>query len=159
MANLRILFLTIFLVFSLINISIISTEVKENPEENSSEVLENKDNEEEEFNQEDASGNVLDEDEGKNALKDLGFEGKEFLTNEEMKTLYNKVFLSKEFEDPQEKEFYEKLVADATKELPEKILSNEIRGYFEIQHLMKFIQESQMGEEEQNIPEDAKEDM
>ena len=107
--------------------------------------------EEEEFNPDDAQGNVLDEEEGKNALRDLGYDTKEFLTKEEMVALYGHVFLEKEYTEEEEKHFYENLVVKAIKDLPEKVLNTEVRKHFDIQFLMKYIQEAEPTEEEEEI--------
>ena len=102
---------------------------------------------------ENAQGNILDEA-GKEDLKELGFDTKEVLTAEEMRTLYKKVLLKAEISDPQEREFYEKLIENVMKEVPAEVKQAAVRDFFEIPFLMKYVDQSGMkGEEGEAMPE------
>ena len=158
MANLKLFLLSIFLIFAIMTCSITAEETEKKTEVNNAagenadaqseageevEVGEGEEEGEGDFNPEEAQGNVLDEEEGKNAMKELGFDTKESLTKAEMIALYEKVFLKKEYSEAEEKKFYEDLVNSASKDVPDKVLNSEVRNYFDIQYLMKYIQQDQ----------------
>lgn len=111
-----------------------------------------------------AQGNIFDES-GAAEMKELGFDTKETLTREEMKVLYEKIFLKKEVNDPQEIEFYHKLIEKTLTDIPESVKIADVRQYFEVSFLMKHIdkeEEPAEGEKpagEATTPEGAKEDM
>merc|ERR1712032_689456 len=186
MANLKLLLLSIFLIFTIMTSSITAEEAAAAPtSENKAEASPEKDASAEvvppegeqpldeghagdedfgEGNPDEASGNILDEA-GKDDLKNLGFDTKEFLTQDEMLTLYRKVLLKEEITDPEEKTFYEKLIEKVMKEVPERVNQADIRNFFDIPFLMKYVDQSQLppeqGEEmpDEPVPEGAKEDM
>jgi len=85
-------------------------------------------------------GNLLDEG-GNEIIASLGLEKKENLNKEEMKNLYEKVFFKKEITENEEKEFYNKIIANVIAGLPEEVKMAEIRNYFDVQYLMKFVEE------------------
>ena len=181
MANLKVFLLSIFLIFAIMTTSI-TTEEAAAATENKAEVNAET-NEEEAHNEEheeiggedvhdvnddetdpgDAQGNILDEEAGKEELKNLGFDTKEFLTTEEMRTLYTKVLLKAETADAEEKAFYEKLIEKVMKEVPEQVKQADIRNFFEIPFLMKYVEQGEKEEEGENMAEGAeatpKEDM
>ena len=164
MANLKLFLLSIFLIFTIMTSSIITEEAavaatadSTIQEEHSSEAHEGEEGEEahegeegeeaheSEEGQEGEEGeeveegqprNILDES-GDQDMKELGFDTKEFLTTNEMKTLFEKVFLKKDITDPEEIEFYKKMIDNIMKEIPEKVQKEEIRNYFEVDFLMK----------------------
>merc|ERR1712084_32351 len=107
-------------------------------------------------NEQPPQGNILDEA-GKEDMKELGFDTKEFLTNEEMRTLYNKVFFKSEITDPQEKEFYAKLIDKVMKEMPEKVPQAEVRNFFDIPFLMKHVEQEPQDMDNAEAPEVAPE--
>merc|ERR1712032_15848 len=186
MANLKLLLLSIFLIFAIMTSSITTEEAAAAPaSENKAEASPEKDASasvvppegeqpldqghagDEDFgepNPDEASGNILDEA-GKDDLKNLGFDTKEFLTRDEMLTLYKKVLLKEEISDPEEKKFYETLIEKVMKEVPERVNQADIRNFFDIPFLMKYVDQSQLppeqGEEmpDEPVPEGAKEDM
>merc|ERR1712032_623556 len=63
-------------------------------------------------------GNIID-DVGHKDLKDLGFDTKEFLTKNEMKILFQKIFLKEVMTDKGERQFYKNLIEFViTREIP-----------------------------------------
>ena len=176
MANTKLILLSIFLIFAIMTNSIATEEAAaatENKAEAQSEAHEGEEEHEHEgamegegegegegeMNPEDAQGNILDEA-GKEDLKELGFDVKESLTTDEMKTLYQKVLLKAEISDPQEREFYEKLIENVMKEVPAEVKQADIRNFFDIPFLMKFVDQSGMqggpeGAEGEDMPQEG----
>ena len=72
---------------------------------------------------------------------DLGYDKMEFLTVDMMKNLYLKIFFKKEVKEPEEIEFYNKEAEIVLKAIPENAPLAEVRNYFEIQFLMKYVKE------------------
>ena len=67
--------------------------------------------------------------------------------------LFKTVLLKAEVTDPQERAFYEKLIENVMKEMPETVKQADIRNYFEIPFLMKHVDQSAMpaGEEGEEV--------
>lgn len=127
--------LKIFLLIIFINLSFISSE--DNIENNSTiDELNSDDN--------------LEEDElGPSAIiRELGFDKEEFLTHKEMRIIYEKIFFQRELNE-KEKIFFENMIQNILKEIPDKIEKNDIKKYFDIPFLMKFMsEESSLGDTE-----------
>ena len=103
------------------------------------------------------SGNLLDEG-GIEIIASLGYDQKENLNKEEMRTLFENVFFNREIVDNEEKEFYSKIIDNVLGALPEQIAMAEIKNYFDVQYLMKFIEEGMApadAEEGQETPKDS----
>ena len=62
-----------------------------------------------------------------------------------MKTLYKTVLL-KESVTGEEREFYEKLIDTVILDVPAEIKQADIRNYFEVQFLMKYVDQPEQGE-------------
>jgi len=97
-------------------------------------------------------GNLLDEG-GDEIISSLGYDKKENLTVEEIKTLYQKVFFKREIVDEEEKQFYNKIIENAIAGLQDQIPVSDLRNYFDVQYLMRFIEEGtsqeDIGEEQE----------
>lgn len=102
-------------------------------------------------------GNLLDEG-GNEIIASLGFDKKENLDKAEMKNFYEKVFFKREITDSEEREFYNKIIENVIATLPEEIKMSEIRNYFDVQYLMKFIEEGVPPAEDEEEPQDAAKD-
>lgn len=85
-------------------------------------------------------GNLLDEN-GDEIIKSLGFDTKETFSKDEMKKLYENVFFKKDITDEEEKEFYRKIIDNVYSGLPDTVNASELRNYFDVNYLMKFIEE------------------
>lgn len=112
---------------------------------------------EQENGEEDIQGNLLDEG-GIEIIASLNFDKKENLNKEEMRTLYEKVFYKREITDSEEKEFYNKIIENVVAALPEEVKLAEIRGYFDVQYLMKYIEEGVPADQGDEEPQDASKD-
>lgn len=115
------------------------------------------DHDHEHEHEDEIQGNLLDEG-GNEIIASLGFDKKENLNKEEMKNLYEKVFFKREITDNEEKEFYSKIIENAVAALPEEVKMAEIRNYFDVQYLMKYIEEGVPSMEGQEEPQDASKD-
>lgn len=113
--------------------------------------------EHEQEQEEDIQGNLLDEG-GIEILASLGFDKKESLNKNEMKTLYEKVFYKREITDSEEKEFYNKIIENVVAALPEEVQLSEIRNYFDVQYLMKYIEEGVPANQPEDEPQDTSKD-
>ena len=140
MANLKLLLVSIFLIFAIITSSISTEEIESKTEDAqiSEEQIpkgqEGEGEDEDEVNPGEGKENLLDENDNVD-MKELGFDTKEFLTRAEMKTLFEKVLLKIEITDPEEKSFYVDLIEGVIKEMPEIVQSADVRNYFEIQYV------------------------
>ena len=142
MANLKLFLFSIFLIFSIMTSSISSEETETSTNSNTPTEGEG----EMDVNPEDAHGNILDEEEGKTALKELGFENKESLTRVEMTSLVENLFLRLP-KTEEEKRFYLDLIKNISKEIPENVKQSEIRNFFDLQYILKFIKEENGGQQ------------
>ncbi len=149
MANLKILLFSIFIILSIFTNSISSEEEikieksneNENTIENTGEEKTNnpeEDSEEEEINEDLPEGNLLDSKENSEALKSLNLDQKEFLTKDELKTLYEKTILRSEL-SPDETSYFQKMIDNIITDLPEKIEKSQIRNYFEMSFLIEYL--------------------
>ena len=89
---------------------------------------------------ENLKGNLLDEG-GQEIIESLGYNIKESLTKEELKVLFEKLFFRREIDDEEEKNFYTKMIESVSNSLPESILMKDLRNYFDVEYLMKFVEE------------------
>ena len=149
MSNLKLFLLSIFLILTMTN-SVFASEETDTQQNN--QTMENETQEsstdndmEQDFSQEDLSqGNVLESPENIEIFKRLGFDTKESITKDELKTLYEKVFLRREF-GQDEIGFFQKMIDKILIEVPEKIENSAIKNYFEMPFLMTFITEETTG--------------
>ena len=94
MANLKLLLLSICLIFSIMTSSISTEEVEANNQTTSSEEIPEEETitrEQEDLSQ----GNILESPENMEIVKKLNFDTKEVLTKEDVKLFFEKVFLTK----------------------------------------------------------------
>ncbi len=82
--------------------------------------------------------NLFDE-EGNEIIAFLGFDKKETLNKQEMRTIFEKIFFKRDMADDEEKLFFNNLIENIVSSLPETVESKNLRNYFEIEYLMKFI--------------------
>lgn len=139
--NLKIFLFAIFLIFSIIN-SIIANQDQAEAVPAEDEI---------------ANGNLLQSPENENVLADLGLKDKDPVTKEEMIKAYEAVLLRKEFQE-EELRFFREIIAQISKDLPETIENKNIRGYFDVQYLMKYVNQGS-GEPVTEEIKDEKEDM
>ncbi len=99
---------------------------------------------------EEVQGNLLDEG-GIELIASLGFDKKETLNKAELRSLYEKVFFKRDISDKEEKDFYEKIIDNVIAGFNEDVKMADIRNYFDVQFLMKFIPE---GAAPSNEPQD-----
>ena len=105
--------------------------------------------------EDDVNGNLLDEG-GMEIIESLGYHRKLNINKDEMKLLLEKVIFKKEAADIEEQNFYNKIISNMLAALPEEILMSEIRHYFEVEYMMKFIDESVIEEQLENENHDNK---
>jgi len=140
----------------------------ENPDDDDVETQEPlEDLEEEEFDgegiehmnpgDEDLSGNLLDEE--SDLLSSLGLDKKENLSKDEMKSVYEKLFYKREISDEGEREFYYKIINDVYESLPQEIPMAQVRNYFDLQYLMKFIDKYDLVGDDKNSANEVKDSL
>ena len=75
-------------------------------------------------------------------MKELGLENNEFLTHDDMRKVYEKIFFHKDV-NTEERDYYENIIVEILKDIPQKIERNESKKYFYIEFLLKFIKISE----------------
>ena len=140
MANLKLLLLSICLIFSIMTSSISTEEVEANNQTTSSEEIPEEETitrEQEDLSQ----GNILESPENMEIVKKLNFDTKEVLTKEDVKLLFEKVFLRPEF-GGDELQFFQKMIDSVINEVPEEVPNAELKNFFEVPFLMKYIEQN-----------------
>lgn len=76
---------------------------------------------------------------GEEILKYLGYENKENLTKDEMKSLLEAFYIRGDSNDELVINFYRKMINNIYSDLPETIKKSDIKNYFEMSYILRYI--------------------
>ena len=91
----------------------------------------------------------MDSPENIEIFKNLKYDEKEYLTKEEIYTLLEKIFIKNEFNE-YDLEFFRSLIDKIKKDLPSMVAMTDVRNYFEMPYITKFVDENPEQQAEEN---------